>query len=131
MWFILPSISLLSTEILISYDFYIKQNRIYLEVTTPASFSWFVLTLTEAINDLIQLIKSMHLGEPTNNVLIALLNAASEFLSHSSTNNAGARGELVAFTAQVQGAAALNEITPAQAFQLLKSAQAIEKALRC
>jgi DNA-binding beta-propeller fold protein YncE len=68
------------------------------------------------------LVKSMHLSEPTNSVLISLLEAASQFVSHSSTNNAGACGELVTFTAQVQSALQLNKITPAQSFQLLRSA---------
>jgi YVTN family beta-propeller protein len=98
---------------------------------TPAVFSWFVLTPAQAISDLIQLVKSMHLSEPTNSVLIPLLEAASEFLSHSSPNNAEACDELVSFTAQVQNAVQLNKITPAQAFQLLTSAQAIEKTLGC
>jgi len=73
----------------------------------------------------------MHVSEPTNSALIARLDAALQYLSQGSRFNAGACGELVGFTVQVQGAVQHNEITPAQAGQLIKAAQAIEKALGC
>jgi hypothetical protein len=98
---------------------------------TPATLTWTILTPAQGIQQLIQLVKSMHLSEPINSALITRLNAALQFLSQGSRYDAGACGELGGFIEQVQGAQAHNEITPAQAFQLIKSAQAVEKALGC
>lgn len=98
---------------------------------TPASLSWIILTPSQAIKNLIDLVKSMHLNISTQNALISHLNAALQFLSHGPKFNHGVCVQINGFIRQVQGAARENALTPGQALQLINSAQAIEKALGC
>lgn len=98
---------------------------------TPASLSWFILTPSQAIKDLINLVKSINLNVSTQNALISHLDAALQFLSHGPKFNTGACVQINGFIRQVQSAARENVVTPTQALQLIYAAQAIEKALGC
>lgn len=98
---------------------------------TPASLSWFILTPSQAIKELINLVKSINLNVSTQNALISHLNAALQFLSHGPKFNTGACVQINGFIRQVQSAARENVVTPTQALQLIYAAQAIEKALGC
>jgi YVTN family beta-propeller protein len=83
---------------------------------TPASLSWFILTPSQAIKNLINLVKSMNQM------------AALQFLSHGVKFNAGACVQINGFIRQVQGAARENALTSTQALQLINAG---EKALGC
>jgi hypothetical protein len=96
---------------------------------TPAQFSWTVLTPTQGIEQLIQLIKSMGLAHDVQSALVAHLNGASQLLSHKQSK--GACIQLDGFTKQVQVEVRVHQLSKANALQLIQSAQAIQKALGC
>jgi YVTN family beta-propeller protein len=98
---------------------------------TPATFKWFVLTPAQGIENLISLVKSLHLGHGIQNALVVRLNAASQFLDHKPMIKAGACAEMSGFIQQVQGLARSGQITLSDALQLMNSAQAIRNALGC
>jgi YVTN family beta-propeller protein len=97
---------------------------------TPATFKWSVLTPAQGIENLISLVKSLHLSHGIENALIAKLDAALHSLNHNPMSNS-ACGQLNAFVNQVQGLAMGGQITQSDALQLMNSAQAIESALGC
>jgi YVTN family beta-propeller protein len=98
---------------------------------TPASLSWFILTPSQAIKNLINLVKSMKLNVRIQNVLILHLNGALKFLPHGPKFNAVACVQINVFIRLVQAEARINQLTPTQALQLINAGQAIEKALGC
>jgi YVTN family beta-propeller protein len=98
---------------------------------TPATLSWFILTPSQAINNLINLVKSMKLNVSAQNTMILRLNIALKFLSHGPKFNAAACVQINIFTRLVQAEARVNQLTSTQALQLINAAQAIERALGC
>ena len=95
---------------------------------TPAQFSWTVLTPTQGIEQLIQLIKSMGLAQGVQSALIGHLNGALQFLSHKQSS--GTCIELGGFI-KVQVEVQVHQLSTANALQLIQSAQAIQNALGC
>ena len=69
---------------------------------TPAQFSWTVMTPTQGIEQLIQLIENMNLGHGLQTSLIASLNAALDNLNHN--NHVSACNQLGAFVNKVHAA---------------------------
>lgn len=96
---------------------------------TPAHFSWTVLTPTQGIEQLIQLIKSMNLDHGLQTSLIASLNAALGSLNHN--NHISACNQLSAFVNKVHAKVSSGRLSTADALQLIQSAQAIHNALGC
>ena len=97
---------------------------------TPAQFSWTVLTPTQGIEQLIQLIKSMNLDHGLQNSLIASLNAAANSLTHNN-NHILACNQLNAFINKVHAAVMSIRLDTADALLLIQSAQAIQNAIGC
>ena len=95
---------------------------------TPATLKWSILTPAQGIENLIALVKSMHLNHGIQNALIAKLNAASHSVEKDKVS---ACGQLNAFVNQVQGLARAGQITLSNSLQLMNSAQAIQNALGC
>jgi YVTN family beta-propeller protein len=96
---------------------------------TPAKLTWSVLTPAQGIENLISLVKSMHLNHGIQNALIAKLNAALHSVNQNKSNSAC--GQLNSFVNQVQGLAVGGQITQSDALRLMNSAQAIQTALGC
>lgn len=98
---------------------------------TPATLSWFILTPSQAINNLINLVKNMKLNVSVQNTMILHPNIVLKFLSHGPKFNTDACVQINIFTRLVQAEARVNQLTSTQALQLINSAQAIERALGC
>lgn len=92
---------------------------------SPASFTWAVATPAQAIQNLINTIRNMGLPAGVATSLTAPL-------SNINTNNkAAACGKLNAFINQVNNKVQNGQLTPAQAGQLLQTANAIKASLDC
>jgi hypothetical protein len=96
---------------------------------TPAQFSWTILTPSQGIEQLIQLIKSMGLAQGIQTSLIASLNAALDSLNHN--NHISACNQLSTFVNKVHAEVSSGRLSTADALQLIQSAQAIQNALGC
>jgi hypothetical protein len=96
---------------------------------TPVTFSWTVLTPTQAIQKLINTIDSFNLPTGTTTSLEAPLNAAITQLSHN--NNAAACTQLNNFLNQVSTKQTNRELTSQQAADLRQQTAAIQRAIGC
>jgi streptogramin lyase len=99
---------------------------------TPATFSWNILTPTQGLQRLIQLIQSMGLNHGTQTSLTAPLNAALSQLTSNNPNSIGtACNQLNAFINHVNADVQNGQLSSNQAAQLIQAAQAIRTALHC
>jgi hypothetical protein len=96
---------------------------------TPVTFSWTVLTPTQAIQKLINTIDSFNLPTGTTTSLEAPLNAAITQLGHN--NNAAACTQLNNFLNQVSTKQTNRELTSQQAADLRQQTAAIQSAIGC
>jgi hypothetical protein len=96
---------------------------------TPVTFSWTVLTPTQATQKLINTIDSFNLPTGTTTSLEAPLNAAITQLSHN--NNAAACTQLNNFLNQVSTKQTNRELTSQQAADLRQQTAAIQSAIGC
>jgi hypothetical protein len=95
----------------------------------PATFSWTVLTPTQAIQKLINTIDSMQLPTGTTTSLEASLNAAMKQLDRN--NQTPACNQLNAFLNKVSAKQTSGELTAQQAADLSQQATAIQRAIGC
>ena len=95
----------------------------------PATFSWTVLTPTQATQKLIGTIDSMHLPTGTTTSLEATLNAAINQLNRN--NHIPVCNQLNAFLNQVNAKQTNGQLTPQQAADLRQQAIAIQRAIGC
>lgn len=113
----------------VQYHFEVRAvNSLGNRDATPATLAWSVLTPAQGIENLIALVKNMHLNHGIQNALIAKLDAALHSIENDKVS---ACGQLNAFVSQVQGITMGGQITPSDALQLMNSAQAIQNALGC
>jgi hypothetical protein len=95
----------------------------------PVTFSWTVLTPTQAIQKLINTIDSFNLPTGTTTSLEAPLNAAITQLGHS--NNVAACTQLNNFLNQVSTKQTNGQLTLQQAADLSQQAVSIQRAIGC
>jgi YVTN family beta-propeller protein len=97
--------------------------------TKPATFSWTVLTPTQAIQNLITTINSFHLSKGVTTSLEAPLNAALAQLNRN--HDTPACNQLNAFLNRVIAKQTNGQLTPQQAADLSQQARAIQQAIGC
>ena len=95
----------------------------------PATFSWTVLTPTQATQNLINTIDSFHLPKGATTSLEAPLNAAITQLNRN--NHVAACNQLNAFLNQVDAKLANGQLTSQQAADLRQQATALQHVLGC
>ena len=93
--------------------------------STPASFTWTVITSAQAIENLITTINNMGLPGGVATSLTAPLN------NINTNNKAAACAKLNAFINQVNTKLQNGQLTSAQGSQLLQAANAIKASLGC
>jgi hypothetical protein len=96
---------------------------------SPATFSWTVLTPTQATQKLINTINGMQLPTGTTTSLEAPLNAAITQLN--ANNHIAACNQLTAFLNQVSAKQTSGLLTSQQAADLRQQATAIQRAIGC
>jgi YVTN family beta-propeller protein len=96
---------------------------------SPATFSWTILTLQQAVQNIITTIDNMHLSHGVTTSLEAPLNAALGQLNRN--NHAAACNTLNAFLNQVKAKEGNGQLTSQQAADLRQQATAIETSLGC
>jgi hypothetical protein len=96
---------------------------------TPATFSWTVLTPTQATQKLVNTIDSFHLPKGVTTSLVASLNAALAQLNRN--NHIAACNQLTASLSQVDARQTSGQLTPQQAADLKQQATAIQHSLGC
>jgi hypothetical protein len=94
----------------------------------PASFAWTILTPSEGIQQLMQIVQTVNLNHGGQASLTALLNSAMSILRHNNPNNNRAECSLLnAFT----HLASVHVTDPSQAAHLIHSAQNIKASSHC
>ncbi|MSQ06746.1 MAG: hypothetical protein EXR46_06080 [Dehalococcoidia bacterium] len=102
------------------------------EDTSPATFTWGVITPAEASQNLIAAIGNMGLPASVAKSLTAPLGKISALLSDNDPGNDGdVCSKLDSFINQVNSSAKKKQLTTAQAQQLLQAATAIKSSLGC
>ncbi len=97
--------------------------------STPATFTWTILTPIQATQKLTTTIDSFNLPRGVTNSLEAPLNNAITQLNHN--NNVAACNQLNAFLNQVSAKLTSGQLTPSQAADLRQQAIAIQRAIGC
>ena len=99
---------------------------------TPATFSWKVLTTIQAINDIIQQVKAMHLHDKGVEIaLLAPLNSIILSETTSKNNTIVTCALLDVFENEVNSFTIAGQLTPIQSSSLLQSSQNLMKSLGC
>jgi YVTN family beta-propeller protein len=96
---------------------------------TPATFTWTILTPSQAVQNIISTIDNMHLSHGTTTSLEAPLNNAIKQLNRN--HDVPICNLLNAFLDQVNQKQAGGQLTPQQAANLRQQATAIETSLGC